>query len=254
MNSTHLFGQLLLLVASVLMVILVSPLSLFAQGGSLEPGTYVTEGGWGDLTIKRTKDGTLSFNIFAMGGNAHMCDLGGEISGGRATLLDSGDKNNPCIIRFSQKGSGVEVSVETDEACRYYCGMRARFDGEYFKPAAACVPKAVNKSRQDFKRLYDKKAFAEAAAVLEPILKECSKTMNWLDKGWISNDLALTYHKLHRDEICMEYLKGLEEDAAKTDDKIREEYPPSDADSYLPIVKAARTNSKLCRSGEKAKP
>lgn len=254
MNPNQLFGQLVFSVVSVLMVMLASPPPLYAQGDSLQPGTYITEGGWGDLTIKWTKDGKLSFKIFAMGGNGHMCDLGGEIRNGRAILVDSDDKNNPCIIRFTSTGNGIEVGTETAEPCRYYCGARASFEGKYLKPAAACIPKAINKSRRDFKKLYDKKAYAEAVAVLEPILKGCSKTMHWLDKGWISNDLALTYHKMNRDDICLTYLKGFEGDVAKPDEKIREDYPPSDADDYLPIVKAARTNMELCRHGKKAKP
>jgi hypothetical protein len=235
----------------VFLVILTSTVCLFAQEVSLAPGTYVTEGGWGDLTIKREKDGKLSFKIFAMGGNAHMCDLEGEIKNGRATLVDSGDS---CVIRFSPMATSVEVIAETAEPCRYYCGMRASFEGVYLKPAAACVPKAINKSRANFKRLYNKKAYVEAVGVLVPILKGCAKTMDWLDKGWIKNDLALTYHKLDRDDLCLQSLKELEEDAAKTDGQIREEYPPSDADNYLPIVKATRTNLKLCGSGKKTKP
>jgi hypothetical protein len=254
MKLHHLLVHLIFLVAPALLVIVVFPVCLIAQEVRPEPGTYLAEGGWGDLTIKRTKDGRITFTIFAMGGNAHMCDLGGEIRNGRATLVDSGDIHNPCIILFRQKGTNVEVSVETDEPCRYYCGMRASFEGTYLWPAAACLPKAINKSRADFQRLYGKKAYAEAVDVLEPIVKGCSKTMHWLDKGWISNDLALTYHKLGRDDLCLQNLKGLEEDAGKTDEQIREQYPPADADNYLPIVKAARTNLLLCRRGKKTKP
>jgi hypothetical protein len=59
---------------------------------------------------------------------------------------------------------------------------------------------------------------------------------------------------LGRDDLCLQNLKGLEEDAAKTDDQIPEEYQPSDADNYLPVVKATRTNLILCRSGKKTTP
>jgi hypothetical protein len=47
---------------------------------------------------------------------------------------------------------------------------------------------------------------------------------------------------------CQRTLQSLAADAAKTDEALREKYPPSDADSYLPIVKAARTNIKLCEA------
>jgi hypothetical protein len=42
-------------------------------------------------------------------------------------------------------------------------------------------------------------------------------------------------------------LAPLQEDAAMSDDEIRDNYPPSDADAWLPIVKAARFNLGLCR-------
>jgi len=249
-NVPNPFAFRILLMASALIITLTLPQSLFAQRGALEPGIYVTEGGWGDLTVKRGKDGTVSFTIFALGGNAHMCDLGGEIRNGRATLTESVDADSPCIVRFEPMGAGIKVSAETYESCRYYCGMRANFEGDYLKPAPACLPKAIRKSRLDFKRLYDRKAYAEAVDVLEPLLKGCSKTMTWVDKGWIRNDLALAYHRMKRDDICLSLLKDFEADAAKTDEQIREEYPPADADTYWPILNAARTNLKLCRDGK----
>lgn len=249
-NSANPFVFRMLLMASALMIILTPSQSLSAQRDTLEPGIYVTEGGWGDLAVTRSKDGTVSFTIFALGGNAHMCDLGGEIRNGRATLAESGEVESPCVIRFEPVGASIKVSAETYESCRYYCGMRANFEGDYLKPAPACLPKAIRKSRRDFKRLYDRKAYAEAVAVLEPLLKGCSKTMTWVDKGWIRNDLALAYHRMKRDDICLSLLKDFEADAAKTDEQIREEYPPADADTYWPILNAARTNLKLCRDGK----
>lgn len=143
------------------------------------------------------------------------------------------------------------MKAETDEACRYYCGARAGFEGEYVRPAPACQPASIAKTRAEFKRLYDRKAYSEAVAVLEPVLKNCSKTMYWLDIGWVRNDLALTHAKLGHREICRQLLQPLAEDAAQTDDQIRENYPPSDAENYLPIVKATRTNLKLCTGGTK---
>ncbi len=245
------FWRRILLVSTMFLIFQAPPQSLCAQGGAIEPGIYITEGGWGDLTIKQGKDGMLSFTIFALGGNAHMCSLEGVIRNGSATLTESGEA---CVIRFDPKGAAIKVSSETYEPCHYYCGMRAYFEGEYFKPAPACLPRAIRKSRRDFKVLYDRKAYAEAVALLEPVLTECAKTMTWLDRGWIQNDLALAYHRMKRDDICLSLLKGFEADAAKTDEQIREEYPPADADTYWPILNAARTNLKLCRGGRKAQP
>ena len=39
---------------------------------------------------------------------------------------------------------------------------------------------------------------------------------------------------------------SLAADAARKDAQIREDYAPTDAEIYLPVVRAARTNLKLC--------
>lgn len=216
----------------------------------IQPGSYVAEGGWGDLTIKRGKDGNTVFKIFAMGGNAHTCDLGGEIKNGRAVLTEAAEDGKPCIIRFVIKGASIEVTQQTPDICRYFCGARASFEGTYQRPPVGCSSREMIKTRSEFKKLYDKKQYAEALARLEPVLSDCSKILHWLDKGRIQNDLAVTLHKLGRYDDCIKTLEPLAADAAKTDEQIREDYPPSDADNYLPIVRSTRTNLKLCRAGK----
>jgi hypothetical protein len=39
------------------------------------------------------------------------------------------------------------------------------------------------------------------------------------------------------------------QNAAKTEKELKEEHPPTDADNYIPIVEAARTNLKLRGTG-----
>ncbi len=46
---------------------------------------------------------------------------------------------------------------------------------------------------------------------------------------------------------CRATLAPLAADAARSDEAIRNDYPPSDADAYLSVLKATRTNLKLCR-------
>lgn len=220
----------------------------FAQ--QLQSGSYVTEGGWGDITIKRGNDGKTTFRIFAIGGNAHMCDLEGEIKNGRAVLTEAAEDGKPCIIKFVTNGTSIEVTQQTPDICRYFCGARATFEGTYLMPPRGCSSSEMIKKRSDFKRLYDKKQYAEALAKLEPILSSCSRIINWLDKGRIQNDLAVTLHKLGRYDDCIKILEPLSADAAKTDEQIRDDYPPSDAENYLPIVRSTRTNLKLCRAGK----
>ncbi len=72
--------------------------------------------------------------------------------------------------------------------------------------------------------------------------------LSWLEKPSIRNDLAVTLYHLHDRAACLSVLEPLAEDASKTDAAIRENYPPTDADDYLPLIKAARTNLKLCKA------
>ncbi|MBI3229513.1 MAG: hypothetical protein HYZ45_04800, partial [Burkholderiales bacterium] len=65
-----------------------------------------------------------------------------------------------------------------------------------------------------------------------------------------SNDLALTYHKLQNDKRCLELLQPYAEDAGKNEAEIRDSYLPSEADSWLPVLKATRTNLRLCKGGK----
>ena len=47
-------------------------------------------------------------------------------------------------------------------------------------------------------------------------------------------------------EMCIRDRAPLAEEAGKTDQELREAYPPTDADVVLPMLKAARTNLRLC--------
>jgi hypothetical protein len=215
---------------------------------AIAPGAYVTEGGWGTLTIVKNKDGGLSFEISAIGSNAHTCGLSGEISSGRAVL--EGEDDKPCIVTFEPAEDGVTVS-DNDGACQIYCGARAGFTGRYLIPPAGCDAAAIQKSRNDFKRLYDKKAYAKALAKLEPVLDHCAPVILWADMGWIRNDLALTRYKMGDYTGCRSTLQPLEGDAGQTDEALRESYPPADAEVAIPIAHATRTNLKLCTKTEK---
>ena len=217
---------------------------------AVQPGNYVTERGWGNLKIESDKSGALKFSIEAMGGNAHSCSLVGEIRDGRATL-EAMDPGKPCVVTFKRAADGVAVDSVDPQLCRYYCGMRATFEGIYLKPAPGCAPAALKRARDDFKRLYDRKDYAAARAKLEPALNNCVKTLDWLETGWMRNDLALTQFRLGDAAGCLRTLEPLAADAAKSEAQIRDDLPPSDADNWLPIAKAARTNLRLCAAAGK---
>ncbi len=200
----------------------------------------------GHLSLKPGKAGALNFSISSLGDNGHNCSLEGEVRNGRAKL-EGIEEKKPCIVTMTLTPAGIDVKGGPGDACMGHCGVRATFEMVYFKPSAACTSKAVAATRKSFKQQYDRKQFEPARALLEPLLKECDRSLDWLEKGRVRNDLAVTLHKLGDLAACRAVLKPLEEDAKLTDAGIRENYPPTDAENFLPIVRATRTNLKLCR-------
>lgn len=231
----------------LILTVVLAALPFCAQAGAVVPGQYITEHGWGRLTVKPPTEGRLLFVIDAVGANMHVCNLEGEIRAGKA-VLESSDANKPCVVTFAAQANGVAVATTTGEQCREFCGMRAQFEGVYLKPAPGCDDASRARTRKTFKQHYDKKAYAEALATLAPVLQQCAPTLDWLERGWIRNDVALTQLKLGQAAACLATLQPLAEDAALSDEAVREGYPPSDAESYLPIVKATRTNLRLCKA------
>jgi hypothetical protein len=202
------------------------------------PGEYIYEGGNGTLTVKSGN----RFGIETVGANGHSCTLDGTIAQGKAKLADS-----TCVVSFSTAADKIVVGTNGSEQCLDNCGARAGFKGNYFKPSPACTTKAVAASRKTFKRQYDAKDYAAAQSTLAPVLAECDATLYWIDKDWMRNDLALAQFKLGDRAACLKTLQPLREDAAKTDSDLKDEYPPVEAEIYGPVVRAARTNLKLCR-------
>ncbi|MFM9923453.1 hypothetical protein VLK31_10725 [Variovorax sp. H27-G14] len=209
-----------------------------AQTATPPAGDYIYERGSGQLRVKA--DG--HFDITTIGPNAHTCELDGAIVRGKAKIDDTA-----CVVSFAVNADKVQVSTNGADQCRDNCGVRASFEGTYTRPAPGCTDKAVATTRQTFKRQYDAKDYAAARSTLAPVLSGCDATLDWITKGWLRNDLALTQFKLGDRAGCLKTLQPLAEDAALTDDGVKENYPPADADIYLPVVRASRTNLKLCR-------
>lgn len=209
---------------------------------ALEPGEYL-DGSGGYLILKPGKGGT-AFTLHTVGGNRHTCDVDGTIGkNNTATLKPEPDVT--CVLQFAPQAKGIDVSVKG--TCPAYCGARATLDGTFLKPEPGCDRAGVKKSRAEFKKLYDQKSYAEARKVLEPVIKRCQKFVEDRDDGWMRNDLAVTLHKLGDAAECRKTLEPLAEVAAKSDAAIREDYPPNDADVMMSMVRATRTNLKLCQ-------
>ncbi|RYF34458.1 MAG: hypothetical protein EOO26_04490 [Comamonadaceae bacterium] len=223
---------------TVAMALLLAATAASAQTATPPAGEYIYEGGAGTLTVKAGG----RFDISTVGANAHSCTLDGTIVQGKAKMADS-----PCVVTFAPSATQVVVGTNGSDRCRDACGARAGFEGNYIKPSAACTTKAVAATRKTFKRQYDAKDYATALATLAPVLTDCDTTLDWIDKGRIRNDLALVQLRAGDRAACRNTLQPLAEDAGKTDSAIREDYPPADADLYLGVLRAARTNLKLCK-------
>lgn len=242
MNAPRLLLQVAAGLASALLLMAFSA----AQAAEPAAGRYITERGWGRLAITKTPAGKLGFRIGAIGANAHSCEVEGEIRGGKAVLAAEEKGARPCTIRFTPKAQGA-VEVEHDGGeCRAFCGARADFAGTYLTPAAGCDDAERGRTRKQFKQLYDARSYPQALATLAPLLQACGPTLDWLETGRIRNDLAVTQHKLGDLAGCLQTLAPLAEDARRTDEQIRSDFPPTDAESYAPIVRATRTNLRLC--------
>lgn len=214
----------------------------------IQPGKYVTEGGWGALKIVQGRDGTLYFEISSVGINAHTCTLSGDIRNGKAEL--EGEESKPCIVTFDAAKGGINVA-DKDGECSYYCGARGTFTALYLKPQPGCEAASIQQSRDDFKLLFDKKDYLHAQAKLEPVLDKCSNIIHWSDLGLIRNDIAINRHNLGDDAGCRQILEPLVKDAEQTDDALQKIYPPADAELILPIAAATRANLKLCTPATK---
>ena len=215
-------------------------------GAVLPPGEYVADGGVVHLLLKPAIGGVQTFTIETSGGNGHTCSLEGEARYGRAELEGMEDKV-PCIVTMGMTPQGIDVKGAPYDACRFHCGMRATFEMLYFQPAPACAGKAVATTRKAFKRSYDAQQFQQARALLEPVLSDCARSLDWTETGRIRNDLAVTLHKLGDLAACRAVLAPLAEDAALSDAGLRENYAPNDVDLVMPIVRATRTNLRLCK-------
>ncbi|RQP24559.1 hypothetical protein [Piscinibacter terrae] len=241
----------------ILAIVLLASLAMVGRADdTLQPGDYVLGRDVGTLTVQPAFRGTQVFSISVVGANAHTCELGGKIKGGRSTPDDQ-DQKPLCEVRFEKSGPS-SLSVKTNEAdsCRSYCGARAWFEGTYVLPPSGCSSAEIRRSRDAFKKAYDRHDHAEAERLLSPMLVQCKAVMSPWDEDWIRNDLALAQHKLGRDAACLELLAPLAKDAQDSERdpqawKDNLELPPVESDIYAGIIAATRTNLKLCRGRRK---
>jgi hypothetical protein len=217
-------------------------MGLVAQAQKLPTGSYVYEGGNGELRIQA--DG--SFTIDTVGGNGHSCYLEGVLKGKRARLPDS-----ECVVTFTSEGNDIHVTDNEHESCRYSCGARAGFTGVYIRPSLACTYKGMEATRRKFKQQFDKKNFSDAVQTLLPILTECAPVLNRFSEWDIRNDLALAQLRSGDAAACLRTLQPLQDLGLTSYEDVQKTPEPTFADIYLRIARATRTNLRLCNAGLK---
>jgi hypothetical protein len=202
-----------------------------------KPGTWVMEGGFGTAVLSRGH-----FTIETVGANAHSCSLAGTWSGDKGMVSDEG---LPCEVRFTMNGEAMEISAVSEEACRAWCGARARFTGTYVLPPKSCAANAVKQTRATFKKQYAQKHWAEAVATLAPLLSACSNVLDRFDAGWVRNDLAIAQHHAGDDAACLMTLMPLGAFRDDSGDDLAGAEPAFE-ELIKKLALATRTNAKLC--------
>jgi len=210
-----------------------------ARAQSILPGNYVTEGRWGTLAIE--PDGR--FRLDTIGANAHTCEVEAVIRGSKALTSEG------CSIKFERSLDRVSVYPEptTQEACRSHCGMRAAFQGDFFREIPACREDPVKQERERFAKLYRGRRYREAAEVLSTLLNRCGRFLYWLpDEAQVRNDLAVTYHHLSDDAACIGVLSPLRRTFVEDSRITGRVFTPADQPDGPEMVRITRFNWQTC--------
>ena len=226
-------------------------ISLPANAAGPAAGEYATQPGWGNLVVSADAQGHRRFELSTVGGNGHMCELGGSLRGTSATTED--EAIDACRMTFDSDGVKVSVQAVTEEACRAYCGMRAGFEGEYTMLPAPCSRSARERRNAAFLSDYKARRYPAALAALVELERECGSFFDWLEQDRFANDKAITLLHLGRAGECVAVLDNTlaagSHDEDSLDGVVR--LPPADRDMYLPIARATWFNRDRCKAAIK---
>lgn len=216
-----------------------------------EPGEYITEQGWGYLSISKKNGNGQDFELFALGANAHSCSLEGVIRDGKAVF-----SNDSCQILFTKKNDAIQVAVDDGffDGCRGFCGMRAGFEGSYYKPANGCDSQSLADMQKQVMQMREQSDFTHAEQVLSFVLKNCQKTLSQYRNDDIHLQLAEIQFLQGKKQACLKTLQPWIEDSQKPDEKICKDddkgfmLPPSDCINALDVIKDVRKQLQRCES------
>jgi hypothetical protein len=223
---------------------LLSPVT-HAKSENLPATTYQAPHHSGTLIV--SKSGSVS--ISTVGTNYHICEAQGKVVGNTIVLNSEGEA---CKLKWKLQGNVLTLDeFKKDDACHQeFCGARNSLLGEYRIVSEQCRNGAAA-PRKTFKKLYDKKQYSQAEAMLKPVINTCKKDLSMFDQAAIRNDLAVTYAHLKDFASCKVVLEpyiAYAHDPEKADfPEGFEIYGPSELvimnENYLTAIK---TNMRLC--------
>ena len=203
------------------------------------PGVYVTEGGWGRLTLGPATAQGQAIAIHSAGANGHSCTLEGGLLTGRQARWPTDAQ--VCQVELTPiVGGGWALASSTPEACRYFCGARAGFEGDYWPLPPACEAAAWRRSGEAFLAAYRGRDYARALDIQHQRLQACETRLFWLQAFQVRNDLAIAQFHAGQKAACLATLKPILAQSLS-------DLAPADAEGFAPILKAARFNQRQCQ-------
>jgi len=209
--------------------------------GGIPSGDYVF--------IQKFEVGSLQvsgsvFSIETVGGNCHVCSIDGVLSGNEGF---AGEGETACHFKTTVGPGSVRIETpRNSEGCRTYCGMRARFDGEYRMPPATCTDDARASRLEQARLAYRGGEYAKARLDLRALISDCGQFTDWITLDRERNDLALAELRAGDAAQCLEVLAQTR--VAGADDEAALGLPPCDKDVYLDVAKSTWNNRKLCKA------
>lgn len=224
-----------------------------ARADDVPPGSYVTAGGWGRLTIAPAENNKMPFTLLVVGGNAHTCDLKGSVDPETWIATSAADGAEPCNMTFHETQGSVKVDVKTKEACRNYCGARAWVEGVYLPLAEQCDVRKAQDAIEAFGAVLpaDEAAFVEKNVM--PILNGCQQTLTEPVRLGLRQTVALAAFHAGDKVGCRSALSQEQNFMNKGVHDIAAEFAgePVNQDQYIRLSKSLRDTSALCQEETK---
>jgi hypothetical protein len=199
------------------------------------------------LTINKIKNNT-TYKIKTIGKDQNGCELSGTINNFNSKIIFDQETKESCNIKFNISEDGTLIlsnndlkktnSFDTSNCVKMFCEENVSFEGEYIKTKNGCDQISIDKTREEFSKLYDDKDYEAASDKLSKILDNCELTLE--DQFLNINDLALTQLKLKDRKECMDIYNPLMKYLTKSNEELLKDFGDKDYDNYIDYIKNSR--------------